>query len=169
MIKKQQCLPALYKPRGISEDVSVDSYYTRSFCPDTYTNLSVKNRCETTAPESFDEISFVSSEDGKIVYKNKYCGLCNGENKTRSWEMTILLNKKCGNVQTIPTENIELFMQFTILHCMMTFEKPSGIDVRSVLCFDKTKVISECNVTGKWDFYNSELEKLCLNDSSKCK
>jgi hypothetical protein len=166
---RQQCLPALYTPKGITGDVLSDSYHTRVRCPDTYENNYIKNKCETTVPTSFEEIRFVSSDDGKIVYKNKFCALCHGENSTITWEMKIPGNNKCTNMYSLPNENIEEMTKYIISNCMVLFKRPRNIEVRSVLCFDKTKVIGRCNVTRKWDVYDKDLENLCLNETSKCK
>lgn len=160
---KQQCLPAAYMPEGVQELTGINSYYTRAHCPEEFEDSNIKEKCENKTAHSLDDITFVSSEDGTFVYKNKFCGLCHGEKRTIPWSLTISLD--CGVTlfgQNLTLKNILLTL---LTKCAISMTEPRHLAVENTVCFDRSLLISECNNTGEWEQFDSDLQELCLNSS----
>jgi hypothetical protein len=62
--------------------------------------------------------------------------------------------------------NVASATEFILNNCAVSFERPSNVDLQSVICFNEN-VISKCNETGKWDVFDSNLERMCLNPPGK--
>lgn len=162
---KQQCLPAVYMPRGVEELTGINSYYVRAHCPTAFADSRIKEKCENKTAHSLDDITFVSSENETIIYKNKFCGLCHGEIRTIPWNLTISLD--CG--VTLFEQNLTLKnVVSTLLNkCAISMTGPRHSAVEDTVCIDRSLLISECNITGEWEEFESDLQELCLNSSGK--
>ncbi|XP_045199225.2 uncharacterized protein LOC123553603 [Mercenaria mercenaria] len=162
-VMTQQCIPASYSQESIQVDRSTPFYFARTRCPDEFIDLNLKEKCEGRKPKSLKEITLVSSEDRSIIYKNKFCGLCHGDNKTKAWEIVAHKSPNCRTITSKQNINLTFITEHILSYCTLTFVKPSDVDLRSVMCFDKSLVINHCNQTGEWEIYDSNLESLCLN------
>jgi hypothetical protein len=90
----QECIPALYLPDGtLDRYFNVQSYFVRTRCPAMFKDNHIKDKCENLKPKSLKELVFVSSKDGKIIYKNELCALCHQENNVISWKLNAFKKK----------------------------------------------------------------------------
>jgi hypothetical protein len=134
----------------------------------TFKDNYIKDKCENRKPQSLQELVFVSSNDGKIIYKNKFCALCHDENNAIIWEISAFKINMCR--QLISEEHLSAISvtEFILHNCAVSFKRPksSTVDHQGVICFDNN-IISKCNETGKWDVYDSKIERMCLNPPGK--
>ena len=162
---KQKCLPAAYLPNNFSKPIEILSFYNRVSCPKTFNDTNIKAKCEEDIHKAISYIRPVSSRDGKVVYKNKYCSYCHGERNVYSW--TINVHKasppNCYTILRHETLNIDTIATKILSNCILHFVPPKSIDLFKVLCFEETTVIKECNATGKWDVFDSKINNLCVN------
>jgi hypothetical protein len=164
---QQKCLPSAYKPNGTNVQLIVPSYYTRTSCPKEYKNKNIKAKCESIRPKTITEVRPVSSFDGKIVYKNKYCSYCHGEQRTFGWDINVhrASSASCRNMLQNETPNIDTISTKMLSNCILYFIPPTNIDFLKVMCFENSNVIKQCNMTGRWKAYDSRINDLCLNQT----
>jgi hypothetical protein len=164
----QECIPALYLPGDtwIDRDFGVLSYFVRTRCPVTFKDNYIKDKCENRKPKSLQELVFVSSKDGKVIYKNEFCALCHQKSDVVSWKIIGFKVNRCLKLVSQEYLNVDSVTEFILNNCAVSFKRPSNVDLPSVLCF-KEEVISNCNETGKWDVHDSKIERLCLNPPGK--
>jgi hypothetical protein len=143
------------------------TYYTRTSCPITYGDIDIKAKCEVDNPGTITDIIPVSSRDGKVLYKNKYCSYCHGEKRTYNWDVTVhrASSQTCRESLQSETINIETVSTKILSNCMLEFRPPSNFDFLNVVCFVESTVTKRCNVTGRWDMYDSEVNNLCIHQT----
>lgn len=164
-IPKQQCLPAEFVPYSAMASKNPISYYVRSRCPKSFNDIVVKEKCEKQTNYSLEEIAFVSSTDGNIIYKNKYCGLCHGDQTTEPWTMHV--SRTCYSRLSMVDETRSSVNKIILANCKIGLMEPSGLKIKQTVCFDDDMVIGRCNQTGEWDVYNNTLEDLCHSPTGK--
>ena len=97
-----------------------------------------------------------------------YCSYCHGEQKTNKWKVIIhrASPDKCKNLLLHVRLNIVTIKANLLTNCILIFMPPKNIDFWNVLCFDEATVIQQCNITGTWSKFDSDVNNLCLNQSS---
>jgi hypothetical protein len=166
----QECIPALYLPDGIwndqNYDYGVQSYLVRSRCPVSFQDNHIKEKCENLYPKSMQELVFVSSKDGKIIYKNEFCAFCHQDSVVISWKINAFKIRRCRTLLSKEHLNVASATEIILNNCAVSFQRPSNVDLQSVICFNDN-MISKCNETGKWDVFDSYLERMCFNPAGK--
>ena len=166
---KQKCLTLDHIPEGYSLSLytSVVSYFTRASCPKDFTDINIKAKCEHGNVDALVDVRPVSSNDGKVIYKNKYCSYCHGEKNTIGWNVIVHRDSpfECKNMIRISHLNINTFTTKLLANCILAFIPPKYINIWNHLCFDEAYVIRQCNITRKWDTFESDVNNLCLNQS----
>ena len=170
---KQKCLLSVSLPNDTSKPGRILSYYNRVNCPKTFNDEDIKRKCEGENFKTVSSIIPVSSHDGKVVYKNKYCSYCHGERNSYRWK--IIVHKasppRCHELLHQDNLDIDTVTTKILSDCILQFIPPKNIDLLSVLCFDEyeSTVIRQCNITGKWDSFDAELNDLCVNQTGNFK
>ncbi|KAL4237786.1 hypothetical protein ACF0H5_002498 [Mactra antiquata] len=97
----------------------------------------------------------VSAVYGNVIFKNRYCAECNFVQQIKHWTPTIACiqgsfgMKDLDDVVTAIEKSSE---------CNMGFIAPPEFSHTSC-----DIVISECNITGQWDIYDSYIEEACAH------
>ena len=164
---KQKCLKSAHAPNGIPIPSIVLSYYNRISCPNDFNGTDIKAKCEDDRVETLVDVTPVSSRDGKIIYKNKYCSYCHRERNIQSWEIIVhrVSPRSCMKILTEETFNIETITSKILSNCLLVFNPPNNIAFWEVLCFKE--VTRRCNVTGTWEVFEKDIHSLCLNQTGK--
>ena len=126
-----------------------------SKCDMEFQDTEIGYKCETSTSEELDILLPVSHKSTKEAYKNVFCAMCNynAEETLLFWK----INVTCQGSGFIPTSMSNVVTQIKALHdCNMIFEPPIGYD--PPMC---DRLISTCNVTGKWDMYDPLVEAGC--------
>ena len=166
---KQECIPALYVADERKEIDSGMLFYVRTKCPTTYKNENIKNKCENNAPKLLKEVAFVSSKDGKIVYKNEFCALCYGETDTKIWQVHGVKYDGCFLKMMKRNFNTSSLTETILTKCTLLFGRPKHVDLQNVMCVKEDEVINKCNTTGKMEMgmYNNDITEFCENTPGK--
>jgi hypothetical protein len=165
IVAKQKCIPAVYTPTGAPVPDRIMYYFTRTKCPTAFNDMTIKAKCEGDMPETITDVIPVSSRDGKVMYKNKYCSFCHGERRTYNWDVSVhaVSSQTCRDI--FRPESLDTFSIKILSNCILAFSQPFNVDYLKLLCFVDSSVVKHCNVTGKWEAYDSELDNLCLNQT----
>ncbi|XP_060564907.1 uncharacterized protein LOC132724110 [Ruditapes philippinarum] len=131
-------------------------------CPRFNTvDLETVNKCEQS--DNYQDIETkipVTDNTTMIIYKNRFCALCHNVSVTtlHYWEVTleclrrILKPRNIGSVITTVLETES---------CNLKYFRPQSLGITGPF-YQCQDVISQCNVTGHWQTYNSVLEAACL-------
>ncbi|XP_033752037.1 uncharacterized protein LOC117335889 [Pecten maximus] len=131
-------------------------------CP-AATPETLAKRCsgDYTIMEKFT-MTPVSSNNSLVVYRNKFCAECFGEENTVPWS----LNIDCQGMIDLNhvTSYDALLGMIEENSCSMTYQSPNhqryvSCDIpRNLKDFRK---IEECNITGAWATYDPDIEWAC--------
>lgn len=136
---------------------TLNYYHVIDDCPDLSKAFAFK-KCYD--PTDVDDYVMVYDKDTGNVYRNKHCAECN----SIFTYAALKLQAVCEN--TLPSlanlSSIQGTQSYLIEKCSL---KPLPPDNHSSLskCLPQSEVISLCNYSGKWDFYDKDLEKACLS------
>jgi hypothetical protein len=164
---QQECLPSAFVPNNTHVSVKFLSYYTRTKCPKDYHDMTMKAKCENVKPETIIDNRPVSSHDGAVVYKNKYCSYCHNERRTFPWDITVhkASPPSCRRVLQQETLDSATISTKILTNCLIQFTPPTNIDFWKTFCFEDSTVTKQCNITGEWGTFDRELNNLCLNQT----
>ncbi|XP_045160679.2 uncharacterized protein LOC123525595 [Mercenaria mercenaria] len=174
-VTAQVCLLAGLERSSIDRrNTQLSPYFVRAHCPKSFTNHSTRDKCETSTPESIEDGVFVSSKNGKIVYKNRHCALCHGEEDPIMWAVGV--DEKCvrdvflSRSDTHHSLNASYMNEKLMTSCTITFDRPSITSWKHVVCAYEGLLISSCpDLTSQKlssDGIDKELNELCLKDNS---
>ena len=131
-------------------------YHVIDDCPNLTKTLAFKNCFE---PKEVNDYVIVFDPKKEKLYRNKHCAECNGI--FRYGEFKIQAN--CRDILSLLTNlsSIQETQNFLMDMCSLVSFPPD--DFTSVShCLPETEMISTCNKTGVWNFYDDEIEKACL-------
>lgn len=166
----QKCLPSTRPSQTRLDLDNAVSYFARAICPETFKDQHIRNKCEIDEPESLEDIAFVSSKDGRVVYKNKHCAVCHDEEDFVMWNLSI--DKACvreaflGSDKKRPSTNASNIKDKLMTTCSLSFERPATTDVRYTICFEERRLISNCNNRRPSNIMEN-FKDLCLSDRGK--
>jgi hypothetical protein len=126
-------------------------------CPDK-TDASSYQKCYTPT-EIQDYVIVVDKKNGKL-YRNKYCAECNGIHNYDKLNLRV----DCPDINYVNsfdkliTEGRESY----IMENCSIVSLPPPRRIGPSRCLPKTKVISECNITGQWDFFDNDIKRGCI-------
>lgn len=163
-ITMQKCLPAVKLPNNFDNSKVFNRYFVRTVCPDTFKNQSIRQKCEKDEPETLNDIIFVSSMDGKVVYKNRYCAECFGEEGFIIWDVE--LDQICMKETFNLGANASFILKKLMTVCFLSFVRPSVTDPRYTLCHVDEQKISSCRENKGQDQLTEQFKSMCLNDTS---
>lgn len=170
-VTMQKCLPSVKASTFIRDRKYFDKYYTRATCPDTYANNQIRYNCESNEPKDFEDLPFVSSKDGNIVYKNRHCAVCHGEEGFITWGLKVDI--QCmKRIFTDPygsyvSTNISYIKEQLMNYCSISFKRPAITDIRYTICHEKQALVTSCKKNLSPDNITAGIENLCLNDVGK--
>jgi len=111
----------------------------------------------------------VSSMDSHIVYRNRFCSLCNSETKYVNWRLKIV----CSNGSQILKSDIrelELELELQKDDFNVVFLPPVQFEAQTqvLVCSENetTTVVDQCNITGKWIAHNKTTDVICQSYTS---
>jgi hypothetical protein len=126
-------------------------------CPDEI-DANPYQKCYT--PKDIqDYVIVVDNKKGKL-YRNKYCAECNGIKNYDQLNLRIVCPGK-NYVSYFDQLKTEERHSYIMENCSIASLPPTWRTGQS-RCWPKTEVISACNMTGKWDFYDNDIEKGCM-------
>ncbi|XP_045190954.2 uncharacterized protein LOC123547764 [Mercenaria mercenaria] len=173
-VTAQVCLLAGLERSSIDgRKTQLNPYLVRAHCPESFTNHSTRDKCETSTPESIEDGVFVSSKNGKIVYKNRHCALCHGEEDPIMW--TVGVDEKCvrdvflSRSDTHRSLNASYINEKLMTSCTISFDRPSITGWKHVTCAHEGMLISSCpemTSQNRSSGIDKELNELCLEDKS---
>ena len=119
-----------------------------------YYDEDVRHLCANPGSDRSIE-SLIPVTDGKIHYRNKYCGLCNGLSTLMLmyWDVELA----CSTVIMFSDEDV--LQKIEDNRCNLYYRQPDSIDV--TYCEMPSYSISTCNETGKWKNYSEIVERGC--------
>ena len=126
-----------------------------SKCSQTYNDIDVIQRCESSSLDTLETYIIVSHKLTKDAYKNIYCARCNyiADKEVIAW----IIKLECEQGAFVPNSLSTIVTEMRQSnHCNMIFTPPSGFEFAP--CKD---VISKCNVTGLWQNKDTLIEKAC--------
>ncbi|XP_069127594.1 uncharacterized protein [Argopecten irradians] len=158
--KGSSCVLPQLKPfeeNGLNSDYR---YQMVGLCHKTFLNETVKTKCEsenflsTNVPDLLPVTSVKTNE----TYINRYCANCNWEQDKDLiyWQTSF----KCRSNFVFPHKPRELF-NFIVNEdgCNMFYLPPDN--VASFTCEVDRYMYKECNVTGAWQEFNSDVDWAC--------
>ncbi|KAK6177880.1 hypothetical protein SNE40_012755 [Patella caerulea] len=131
-------------------------------CPKLYSNQETISNCYNNDSLHWTYIKPVTDQNTKLTYRNKYCAICNNALDTVGWltETSCLDSSAYGN--SVNPEEI----YFSVLKsnvCTLSFKSSSSGFPEKRDCFTTTPpVYTKCNETGRWVFYDQDVETACL-------
>ncbi|KAK6177881.1 hypothetical protein SNE40_012756 [Patella caerulea] len=131
-------------------------------CPKSYSNQETISNCYNNDSLHWTYIKPVTDQNTKLTYRNKYCALCNNASDTVGWitETNCRDSNAYGN--SVNPEEI----YFSVLKssvCTLSFNSSTAGFPEKRYCFPTTPpVYTKCNETGRWEFYDQDVETACL-------
>ncbi|XP_050398532.1 uncharacterized protein LOC126816277 [Patella vulgata] len=131
-------------------------------CPKFYSNQETTSNCYNNDSLHWKYINPVTDQNTKLTYRNKYCAICNNASDTVRWltETSCRDDSAYGNL--VNTEEI----YFSVLNsnvCSLSFKSSTAGFPEKRACSTTTPpVYTKCNETGRWIFYDQDVETACL-------
>lgn len=112
-------------------------------------------------PQEIQDYVIVSDSKTGKLYRNKHCAECNGIKEYVNLKLRVM----CPDLLSVTNlNNIVDRDRFLLKHCsLMSFPPAKSFGLSN--CVPKSNIISVCNYTEKWDFYDKEIEKGCTTES----
>lgn len=115
-------------------------------------------RCEE--PKELQDLIVVSNPANGRVYKNKHCARCNNVENYVSWMLLV----QCPEIASFSFETFEERDKYVAEYCSVLPLPPNRRAGDLSRCSLDENIIAECNSTGKWNYFEKEIEKACLHD-----
>ncbi|KAL4216647.1 hypothetical protein ACF0H5_024370 [Mactra antiquata] len=124
-------------------------------CPNG-SDASEKTACESN--ENPNNNRYVSSVTTYRVYKNEMCAKCNGEYNFTKWTSAISINsKRVFNLFNKDPTDTDILNY--VSNKMVFSLPPEGYPEKLNEC--SGDIINSCNATGRWDYLDENLIRLC--------
>lgn len=131
-----------------SNEYDILSYHMITEC------LKTGNSCRADISSKHSLLFPVYSTSTDIIFFNRKCAECNGVFDSVDW----LLYISCKADVFVPISM--LFTEpITYQMCGMIFLPPKETNVEKYVCYDQ--MIGSCNVTGKWDVHDHNVQQAC--------
>ncbi|XP_060069087.1 uncharacterized protein LOC132549187 [Ylistrum balloti] len=160
----ETCVRPQYLPYGVTNSSASSSYFMIHKCLSEFGDTDIARKCEIIPHNPRNLSDFlttlpVSKVNSTSVYRNSYCGLCNGEFREALVQWTIEI--VCDSRNDIQTKSFD-----ELLHalnrdknCNLIYRLPLGMNITSRVC--RWGDITRCNQTGDMDNYNKTLDDMC--------
>ena len=151
------CEPTLVKRNIFGKNTNglgeIGRFYITKSCPDTMKNTTLVKMCEKTLQISFEEFIWVTDNVNNKIYQNKFCAECHGIVDYTNWH----LSTSCTDIflGSFNSKNVSQFPE----HCDLVIVPTNHKKVAVNYCLRPD--IAECNVTGKWQYYDKTVEEAC--------
>ena len=143
-----------------SSPLAKTSFYVVNTCPHSTDNETAK-KCHKDKMMTKDSLSINTPVTSRVTekhYRNEFCAMCNNDTDWVQWGIKV---DECED----ETFDVNLYSSIEALsdgvekhQCNLGFD---GDSLGASSCSIKSQ-INQCNVTGLWDKYNSEIENACL-------
>ena len=136
-------------------------YIMTDRCPNSYNVTHVKTACEQSSYTDWANVVPHFDVDSGISFRNIYCAKCHGHNNSQSWPTFITCSYFDNSLQEA-TSHLELFKAVLKSKACYVHWLPS-VDMHPLRCRERkvVEVIAHCNVTGMWEYYDSNLARAC--------
>ena len=140
---------------GLSYGVS--RFRVKDDCPAEEKNSTLVKMCKGELRRELGDYIWISDTRTGQIYQNRHCAACHGIQDYTTWR----IGTTCEEVMTMSTDNTEETIMSSD-RCDVFNEPPSNeaARVESARCY--IPGVDQCNVTGKWQIYDSEIERACL-------
>ncbi|XP_067682684.1 uncharacterized protein [Haliotis asinina] len=140
-----------------------DTLFLVANCTPGHENYSeeVSRKCTTPNRLKHDEEVLVSlnrENQTSLTFRNKYCAQCHGYKDLQTWTVDVSCTDLPEEVNDVSDPAVIFARLQNSYSCMVGQRKPRNISTRSCTVLE---LISECNVTGIWQEYNSDIEAAC--------
>jgi hypothetical protein len=129
-------------------------YHVIDACPNFAEDPSYQKCNQPT--EIQDYVMVTETRTGR-VYRNKHCAECNGIRNYVSLNLRIVCKDMLSMAKLSTQRQRE---KYVMENCSLMVHLKTKIKGMSH-CVPKSETITTCNITGKWDFYNKELDEGC--------
>ena len=144
----------LINDNGITSDIEPRTYKMEDTCPPNEVNITLKQKCQGYIKENLEDFVLVSDKQTGMIYQNRHCAECHGVTDYTQW-----------SIRTSCYELLSQDRSFKSMlvsdRCDIVNEVPSSEKSRadSFACF--IPGYSECNTTGLWEKYDSDIVAAC--------
>ena len=154
-IVRQNKLPVAKTYNGMVKGVR--RYYVTKQCPETETNVTTALKCTGRLQTTLDDVIWVTDVRTNRIYYNRYCADCHGITNYKEWD----LGTNCYAAFQDDPHTTDL----TTLpdSCALTIKPTNTKDAAENLCV--LPDIKQCNSSGLWQKYESDIERLCESQS----
>lgn len=151
------CVQPIYSfTEDILRSTKSPSYLMVSKCPQG--DGQVQEDCSLNIEHNeFQHLAPVVSLKTGITYMNSKCSKCHGEDIVVKWAYSLSCVRSYLNLNTYSNVN-DLLKDLREQRCSIDFHPPKWM--YPVECREAV-VISECNHTGEWDFYDKDIATAC--------
>ncbi|CAC5365571.1 unnamed protein product [Mytilus coruscus] len=165
------CIYPQYLPHGRSSVTADDAFYMISSCPTNFHDATVTRKCTANQRKNdqFDISLFtpVSILNTSILFKNKYCAICNYHVPDEMYPWS-------GNLSCDTAGSFEPFDNLTasgnVLKEISNFDDCNiffqGLDPISDLEQCDWGIYTTCNQTGNWRAYDKFVDDACTSYTS---
>ena len=149
-IVHQECLPVVNNHiEGILKSKRIPHYFIRSSCPPN-SNAELNKACRIMTPQVVDDLQYVSSRDGRVIYRNHFCATCHGETDIVKWNIAID-NNACLYGEDTDVSNLTVidFNRILLSKCQFYLIPPDNLDTKNIYCVPNDTLILTCapNIT----------------------
>ena len=135
---------------------------------------SVRSSARVRLCESLTQISSsnyydlfrpVISAASNLTYRNRYCAACNDETNFISFDLSIFCAESTVDINLFSSVE-DLWRMFQLYSCSVSYKPPVSLQDHVYSCNNNQNMISQCNETGLWLEYDSQIEWACENFNS---
>ena len=144
----------LINDNGITSDIEPRTYKMEDTCPPNEVNITLKQKCQGYIKENLEDFVLVSDKQTGMIYQNRHCAECHGVAEYTQWSVRTSCYELLSQDRSFKSTLISDI-------CDIVNEVPSSEKTRaeSFACF--IPKYSECNTTGLWEKYDSDIVAAC--------
>lgn len=141
------------------------AYRVIDFCPEENVAKKLFRQCKR--PSRYFDYAPVSSSDGNMLFKNKYCAECHGYVDVVPWKLYLV--DECAKLDSQFFQTASERESFIYSNCLLYSTPPNKHFSQKVLCptlfFDN--YVSECNRTGMLESFDAHIKEMCENPTER--
>ena len=139
---------------GIRSIIEPRTYRIEDICPASEVNKTLIEKCQGYIKDNLEDYVLVSDKQTGMIYQNRHCAECHGVTEYTQWSIRTSCYQLLSQERSFETTLISD-------RCDIVNEVPSSEKARaeSFTCF--IPIYSECNMTGLWEKYDSDIVAAC--------
>ncbi|XP_067661519.1 uncharacterized protein [Haliotis asinina] len=162
ILRNHTSVPVPYNCENTSPDIAKEDskwYYMIRSCSVTSAPGLVQDCFDRHSKDWEHQVPVVDAKTGHL-YRNKFCALCNNVTVFNNWETQLICKSYPSSLKEArSSEEIYSFALEESI-CFIKFI-PLGVASLRKCSSREESVISSCNVTGKWVFYDRRVVEAC--------